>query len=63
VNLAARLEGIAPPGVILIDQATCEAVKDIAHVEALEPVKVKGKEKPVTVYRVLGLREDRGGGR
>lgn len=57
VNLAARLEGIAPPGVILINQATREAVKEIAVVEELEPVKVKGKAKPVTVYSVLGLRE------
>jgi len=58
VNLAARLEGKAPPGTILISQATCEAVKDIARVEALEPVKVKGKARPIVVYRVLGLRED-----
>jgi len=58
VNLAARLEGQAPPGTILINQATYEAVKDIAVVEELEPVMVKGKAKPVVVYKVLGLRED-----
>ncbi len=55
VNLAARLEGIAPPGVILIDQATAEAVRDVAQAEALEPVTVKGKARPVVVYRLLGL--------
>ncbi len=58
VNLAARLEGIAPPGTILINQATFEAVKDMAIVEELEPTKVKGKAEPVAVYRVVGLRED-----
>jgi adenylate cyclase len=57
VNLAARLEGKAPPGTILINRATYEAVQDIAVVEELEPVTVKGKAKPITVYRVLGLRE------
>jgi len=59
VNLASRLEGQAPPGAILINQATYEAVKDVAIVEALEPVTVKGKARPVVVYRVLGLQEDR----
>ncbi len=57
VNLAARIEGKAPPGTILINRATCEAVKDIAVVEELGPVTVKGKAKPIVVYRVLGLRE------
>ena len=56
VNLAARLEGKAPPGTILINQATYEAVKDIAVVEELEPTMVKGKARPVAVYQVLGLR-------
>lgn len=56
VNLAARLEGQAPPGAVLISQATYEAVKEIAVVEPLEPMKLKGKAKPVIVYRVLGLR-------
>jgi adenylate cyclase len=58
VNLAARLEGIAPPGAILINRATFEAVKDIAVIEELEPKKIKGKAEPVAVYRVLGLRDD-----
>lgn len=58
VNLASRLEGIAPPGTVLVNQATCDAVKDIALVEKLEPVKVKSKAEPVAVYRVLGLQED-----
>jgi len=57
VNLAARFEGMAPPGAILISQATFEAVKDIVVVEKLDLVAVKGKAKPVIVYGVLGLRE------
>jgi len=58
VNLASRLEGIAPPATILVNRATYEAVRDVAIVEELEPVTVKGKKKPVVVYKVLGLRED-----
>ena len=58
VNLASRLEGVAPPATILINRACCEAVRDVAVVEELEPVKVKGKAKPVVVYQVLGLREE-----
>jgi len=58
VNLAARLEGKAPPGTILINQAAYEAVREIAVIEELEPVMVKGKAKPIVVYKVLGLRED-----
>jgi adenylate cyclase len=58
VNLAARLEGQAPPGTILISQATYDAVKEVAIVETLAPVKVKGKVLPVPVYKVTGMRED-----
>lgn len=57
VNLAARLEGIAPPGSIYISQAAYEAVKDVVLAEPLEPVKVKGKAQPVPVYRVQALRQ------
>jgi len=58
VNLAARLEGQAPPRTILINRTTYEAVKDIAVVEELETVVVKGKAEPVPVCKVLGMRED-----
>ena len=60
VNLAARLESIAPPGTILVNRAMVEAVGDAAVFEELEPVTVKGKAKPIVVYKVLGLREDAG---
>lgn len=60
VNLASRLEGKAPPGDILISQATCEVLKDIVLAEALEPMMVKGKAEPVVAYRVLGMRDKPG---
>ncbi len=58
VNLAARLEGKAPPGTILVNQAAFEAIQDIAVVDALKPMMVKGKAKPVVVYKVFRLRRD-----
>jgi adenylate cyclase len=57
VNLAARLEGKAPPGTILVNQTAFEAIQDIAVVDALEPMMVKGKAKPVVVYKVLRLQK------
>jgi adenylate cyclase len=58
VNLASRLEGVAPPGTILISKATYEQVRDVVIAEQLEPVQVKGKAKPVPVYKLLALRRE-----
>ena len=59
VNLAARLEGQAPPGTILVDRATVRELKGVV-VEELEPIMVKGKAKPVPVYKAVSLRQDGG---
>ncbi|MDA3792355.1 MAG: adenylate/guanylate cyclase domain-containing protein [Elusimicrobia bacterium] len=56
VNLAARLEQNAGPGQLIISEATYEEVKDIARVNKLAPMKVKGKEKALSVYEVTGLK-------
>lgn len=57
VNVASRLCDEAPGGQVLITEATYNMVAD--HVEAirLPRVQVKGKEEPIQVYRVVGLRE------
>lgn len=52
VNLAARLESNAKPGQILISSETYERVKELFKCTALEPIKVKGKEKMVEIYQV-----------
>jgi class 3 adenylate cyclase len=52
-NLAARLQQLAKPGSVLASEATCRLVKGYVEIEALEPVRVKGKNEPVTPYRVL----------
>ncbi len=54
VNMAARLESNAKAGQILISQSTYERVHHLFEVLPLGEIKVKGKEKPVSVYRVIG---------
>ncbi|HTX92123.1 MAG TPA: adenylate/guanylate cyclase domain-containing protein [Anaerolineales bacterium] len=56
VNLAQRLESIAQPGQILIDQNTYTSVADHVDALALEPVQVKGRAQPVTIYDLKGLK-------
>lgn len=55
VNLAARLCSAAGGDEILISEATYEQVKDQIRSERLEPISVKGKAQPVSIYRVVGL--------
>ena len=53
VNLASRLQSIAPSGGILISQDTFRHVRGSFDVQALDPVKVKGKEEPIQAYQVV----------
>ena len=52
VNVAARLEQAAQPGEILIGAKTLALVDDVAVVEALEPLALKGKSQPVPAFRL-----------
>jgi adenylate cyclase len=54
VNIAARLEGVAGPGEIIITEDTRQHLGDVFKIEPREPVKVKGKSKPIPIYNVLG---------
>ena len=53
-NLAARLQGLAEPGTILISDAVQQLVRGQFDVETLEPQLVKGKTEPIQAYKVLG---------
>jgi len=53
VNLAARLEESAPPGEILIGDATYRLIRGFATAEPLAPFTVKGKAEPVTAWKLL----------
>ncbi|HEY7874399.1 MAG TPA: adenylate/guanylate cyclase domain-containing protein [Actinomycetota bacterium] len=53
VNVAARLEQTAPPGEVLIGEATYRLVRDAVKVEPVEPLELKGKSERVPAYRIL----------
>ncbi len=55
-NQAARLQGLAAPGQVVIGAGTCAELGDAATVEAREPVPVKGKRDPVPAFLLTGLR-------
>jgi class 3 adenylate cyclase len=58
VNVAARLEQSAATGEILIGPLTRRALGATARVETVGPLRLKGKDAPVTAYRLLGIDDD-----
>jgi class 3 adenylate cyclase len=57
VNLAARMEGAAEPGTVLITEDTHKLIAPLFETEALGPVQVKGKAEPVPVFRLVTAKE------
>ena len=53
VNVAARLEGVAEAGEVIITQNTMDLLGNDFRVRKLNPVSVKGKTEPIPVYSVL----------
>ena len=61
VNTAARLQGVAEPGTVLVGESTMRsALAAIAFEEAGDTV-LKGKSSPVPAYRALRVVAERGG--
>ena len=58
VNIGARIESLTKqkPDCVLISESTYRIVGDAFDVSPWEPVTVKGKDSPITVYEVLGAR-------
>lgn len=56
VNVAFRLESIAPGGTVLITESVYNEISDKIKVEKMQAVTVKGREQPVQVYKLLGLK-------
>jgi adenylate cyclase len=54
VNVASRLCSIANAGEILVGERTYALTQDQSKFEGLPPVKLKGKARPIALYRVLG---------
>jgi class 3 adenylate cyclase/tetratricopeptide (TPR) repeat protein len=52
-NIAARLQGLAPPGSLVMSEATQRLVEGLFEIEPLGPQMLKGVSAPITIYRVL----------
>ena len=52
VNVASRVQSLAPLGGVLVTHDTYRHVRGVFDVEELEPATVKGKEEPIRVYVV-----------
>jgi len=59
-NLAARLQAAARPGQVVIGGATREALGEVAIVEALGTLDLKGKREPVEAFLLVQLARDSG---
>lgn len=55
VNVAARMEQLAPPGHLRISHATHALVRGLFDAERQEPVTVKGVDEPMVTYLVRGV--------
>jgi len=57
INLGSRIEGLCKPygAKILISQATKKQLKERYKIREVDRVQVKGKDKAVTIYEVLGF--------
>ena len=57
VNLAQRLQNAATPHQILLYTETYEIVKEHVLAAPLKTLMVKGREQPVEVYELKGLKK------
>jgi class 3 adenylate cyclase len=58
VNLAARMEALAEPGTTYVTKETYRLTESLFHFEPVGKKIVKGKEEPISVYKVLSAKED-----
>ncbi len=59
VNVASRIESVAPSGSVLVSHDTYRHIRGFFDVEALDPVLVKGKTDPIRVYVIHGAKAQR----
>jgi len=59
VNVAARLQGEARAGEVLITADTYSRIADDVEVEELGSIYVKDRLSPVTMYKVTAVRDGR----
>jgi adenylate cyclase len=55
-NVAARLQSLAQPGQILVGPVTLAKIADLAVVESLGTVELKGKSLPIDAHVLLSMK-------
>ncbi len=55
VNLASRIQDLAPPGCILVSEATRERMGNLLKVEAMPETPIQGRKGTVTLHRVHAM--------
>ena len=53
VNTAARLQSLAPPGRVLVGQATQQLTEDVISYEPFGEVSPRGREQPITAFLAI----------
>ncbi len=56
VNVAARLQSAAAKGEILVGKPTYQAAAEAIELEAVAPIRAKGKEEPVPAFRAVRVK-------
>jgi class 3 adenylate cyclase/tetratricopeptide (TPR) repeat protein len=56
VNTAARIQGAAPIGSILVDETTYRAAERVIEFASAQPIEAKGKTMPVPVWQAVRAR-------
>ena len=56
INTGARLQGAAPPGGVLVGDATYRATDRVIEYEPADAIVAKGKAEPVTAWRAIAPR-------
>ena len=56
LNVAARLQGLAQPGTVVISEPTRALVANDVEVRPIGPAELKGRSEPVEVYEVVAVR-------
>ena len=60
INLAARMEQTAEPGMVQVAHDTYKLVKNLFEFKALGSIEIKGKSEPVLAYQALGRKFESG---
>jgi class 3 adenylate cyclase/predicted ATPase len=60
INLASRMQSVAPAGGIVVSEETRELVEGYFDLRGLGPTEVRGISEPINVYEVVGIGPLRG---